>query len=185
VATIRFFWTAVALVGATLGAAAAPGSEPVVSVRERGGAYVVSASFQVPEAAPVVRDVLTDYANIARFMPGVEKSRIVERTDRFVRVEQEAVSRYLMFSRRVHLLLEVEEGPDAIWFRDRCNQSFEHYEGAWTLSAREGATEIRYELTARPAFGVPGFVIRRLLERDARAMIDGLRAEIAARAPRL
>ena len=175
------FWTAVALLGATLGAAAS-GPEPVVSVRERGGAYTVVASFRVPGTPLVAREVLTDYANIARFMPGVEKSQVRARSEGLVHVEQEAVSKYMMFSKRVHLLLEVQEGPDVIRFRDRCNRSFEHYEGAWTIAAREDATEIGYELTARPAFGVPGFVIRRLLERDARAMIDGLRAEIAARA---
>ena len=43
-------------------------------------------------------------------------------------------------------------------------------------------TDLIYELTAKPAFNVPGMVLRRLLDRDAREMIDGLRAEIALRA---
>ena len=179
--TNRLLWTGVAILTATVGAAAATGSEPVVSVRERGGAYVVAASFTVPESAAAVREVLTDYGNIARFMPGVETSRVLDRADGLVHVEQEAVSKYLMFSKRVHLLLEVHEESNAIRFRDRCNRSFELYEGAWTIAVGEGATEVTYELTAKPAFGVPGFVLRKLLDRDARAMIDGLRGEIAAR----
>jgi carbon monoxide dehydrogenase subunit G len=178
------FWTVVALAVATLGAAAS-GPEPVVSVRQRAGGFVVAASFSVAAPAAVVRGVLTDYANIPRFMPGVQKSRVLGRTDGLVQVEQEAMSKYLMFSKRVHLLLDVEEGPDAIRFRDRCTRSFALYEGAWTITAREGATEVGYTLTAKPAFDVPAFVIRRLLERDSRLMIQGLRTEIAARAPGL
>jgi carbon monoxide dehydrogenase subunit G len=185
VRTASFCWTVAALVAATIGAAAASGPEPVVSVRERGGEYVVAASFSVAAPAAAVRGVLTDYANIPRFMPGVEKSRVLGRTEGLVHVEQEATSKYMMFSKRVHLLLEVEEAADAIRFRDRCNRSFARYEGAWTITGREGATDVAYALTAKPAFGVPAFVIRRLLQRDARAMIDGLRLEIASRTPGL
>src|SRR5688572_22287350 len=122
VTATRLLWAGAAIFTATLGAAAATGSEPVVSVRERGGAYVIAASFAVPEGAAVVRDVLTDYPNIPRFMPGVHTSRVLDRGDGRARVEQEAVSRYMMFSKRVHLVLDVEEGVDAIHFRDRCNK---------------------------------------------------------------
>ena len=176
----RLLWTGAAILTATLGAAAT-GPDPQVSVRERGGVYEVAASFHVPEAPAVVRTVLTDYDGIPRFMPGVETSRVLDRTDGAVRVEQEAISKYMMFSKRVHLLLEVDEGTDVIRFRDRCSRSFTQYEGAWTIAPRDGGTEIGYALTAKPAFGVPAFVLRRLLDRDARAMIDGLRAEITAR----
>ena len=179
--TARLLWAGAALLTAALGAAAATGPEPLVSVRERGGAYVVAATFSVPAPPAVVREVLTDYANIPRFMPGVETSRVLNRTEGLVRVEQEAVSKYMLFSRRVHLVLDVEESADVIRFRDRCTRSFDQYEGAWTIAPGQGTTEISYALTAKPAFGVPGFVIRRLLDRDARLMIEGLRAEIAAR----
>ena len=163
-------------------AAAAAGGAPTISVQEAGGAYTVTAHFSVAEAESVVRDVLTDYANIPRFMPGVRSSEIVHRQVGLVRVRQEAVSSYMMFSKRVRLLLEVEEGASVIRFRDRGNESFALYEGAWIIERRGDLTDIRYELTAQPAFSVPGFVLRKLLNRDAIAMIERLRAEIAARA---
>ena len=42
-------------------------------------------------------------------------------------------TKYLMFSKRVHLLLNVEEGLNVIRFRDECNRSFAQYEGSWTM----------------------------------------------------
>ena len=156
--------------------------DPIISVRETDGGYTVSARFNVSEPADVVRRVLTDYDGIPRFMPNVRTSRVVERRDASVRVEQEAVSRYLLFSKRVHLLLEVNEGDEVIEFRDLCSKSFKRYEGAWAIAAGGADTELRYELTAQPAFGVPGFVLRKLLDRDAREMIDALRTEISTRA---
>ena len=163
--------------------AIAAAQDPIISVQETGGGYTVSARFNVAERADVVRDVLTDYESIPRFMPNVRTSRVVERRNDGIRVEQEAVSRYLLFSKRVHLLLEVNESDEVIKFRDLCNKSFKRYEGAWAIAASGADTELRYELTAHPAFGVPGFVLRKLLDRDAREMIDALRTEISMRAP--
>jgi ribosome-associated toxin RatA of RatAB toxin-antitoxin module len=165
----------------TAGAAQAP----AVAVRSNGdGVYAIAARFSVPEPATIVQAVLTDYPNIPRFMPSVRTSRVLEQTVDHVRLEQEAVSKFMMFSRTVHLVLDVEEADGSIRFRDGCHRSFVVYEGSWTITPEATGTELVYELSAKPAFSVPGMVLRRLLERDSREMIDGLRAEIAARASR-
>ena len=101
-----------------------------------------------------------------------------------VRVEQCATAKYLMFSRDIHLELLIREEPDTLRFGDVAGTSFRQYEGAWMLTTVDGGTQVAYELAARPAFGVPGFVLRRLLDRDARAMIERLRTEIGARTTR-
>jgi ribosome-associated toxin RatA of RatAB toxin-antitoxin module len=158
---------------------------PVLSVTDTGGGvYVVAARFGVPEAPAVVHAVLTDYAEIPRFMPGVRTSRVLERTDGGVRLEQEAVSKYMMFSKKVHLVLDVQEAAALIRFRDVCGRSFAVYEGSWTITPQGAGSELVYALKAKPAFGVPGMVLRKLLDRDARDMIEGLRTEIAARSVR-
>jgi len=155
--------------------------QPQVSVREERGVYTVAAQFQVPQPPSTVMAVLTDYERIPRFMPGVATSIVRERSAGRIVVEQEAVSRMMMFSKRVHLLLEVHEESDAIRFRDAARRSFTCYEGAWRILPREGQTVIKYELSAKPSFDVPGFLLTRLLRRDAKQMIEGLRAEIAGR----
>lgn len=153
-----------------------------VRVHEQRGVYSVVAEFEVPQPPPVVLAVLTDYEQIPRFMPGVETSRVRERDADHTLVEQEAVSRVMMFSKRVHLLLDVTERADGLQFRDRCGRSFVRYEGAWRLSDRNGGTRISYELTAQPSFDVPGFLLKRLLKRDSAQMIGSLRREIGSRA---
>ena len=152
-----------------------------VSVREEGGMYLVRARFDVPQTADLARSVLTDYEQIPRFMPDVKTSVVVERTASRLLVEQEAVSEFGLFSKTVHLRLEVIEDGNTIRFSDRCGKSFKQYDGSWTLLEAGGRTTLTYDLTARPDFGVPEFIIKRLLKRDAGEMIERLRAEIAAR----
>jgi len=156
--------------------------DAAVTVNESRGHYRVAAAFTVPQPASVARATLTDYAEIPRFMPDVRRSEVLERADDRTVVEQEAVAKFMMFSKRVHLVLDVVDGGAAIRFKDRCGKSFEHYEGTWTFAERDGRTLITYELVAKPLFDVPDFLLKRLMKRDAVQMIERLKTEIAARA---
>ena len=154
-----------------------------VGVREENGAYMVAAAFDVLHPSSTAVAVLTDYERIPRFMPDVRTSRVLERSDGLTVVEQEAVAKLLMFSKRIHLVLEVHQQAGEIRFRDRCGKSFSRYEGVWTIAdSGTGQTTISYRLTAIPSFDVPEFLLKRLLKRDATQMIRRLQAEIAARA---
>ena len=178
----RTLLASVTALAMTLAAATAAAQDPVTSVREAGSDFIVSATFTVPGSPATAREVLTDYANIPRFMPDVRSSAVVERTDGHVRVEQEATPQFMWFSRKIHLLLDVQEGPTVIQFRDTSTTSFERYEGSWTIASLHGETRLTYALVARPAFSVPGFVLKKLLKRDAVSMVGRLQAEIGARA---
>jgi hypothetical protein len=125
--------------------------------------------------------VLTDYDAIPRFLPNVKSSRLLERKDGHVLVEQQAVVKVMFFSTRIHLLLGIDEEPLALRFMDRSGKSFVRYEGAWTMAAQEEGVEISYALTAKPAFEAPGFIVRRLMQRDAADQIERLQREMMAR----
>ena len=176
-------FAAMASLGApvVLTAADAPGDD--VKVREDHGVYTVRATFEVAQPAEIAFAVLTDYEAIPRFMPNISSSIVLERAGGRAIVEQQAVSRLMMFSKRVHLVLDIEEGAGTLTFSDRCRRSFARYEGAWHVSEQNGRTRITYELSAQPTFDVPEFVLRRVLKRDSREMIERLEREIAARAP--
>jgi len=113
-----------------------------------------------------------------RFMADVRKSVVRERAAGRAVVEQEAEPGFMLFSKRVHLVLEIEEQPAALIFRDRCRTSFVSYEGAWRIAQEEGRIEVVYELTPNRRSTWRRFVLKRLLRRDSTQMIEGLRREI-------
>jgi ribosome-associated toxin RatA of RatAB toxin-antitoxin module len=174
----------VALPGARVAATADPAPSPEVRVHEDRGTYSVTARFEVPQSSEVVLAVLSDYEQIPRFMPDVRTSTIIERTPGRLVVEQEAVSKFMMFSRQVHLVLEITEGANMLRFIDRCGRSFKSYAGEWRTESKGSGTVVTYELTAHPGFDVPEFILKRLLKRDSSVMINRLRAEFATRAAR-
>jgi ribosome-associated toxin RatA of RatAB toxin-antitoxin module len=154
-----------------------------VTVHETDGTYRVVATFTVPQPAAIAHAVLTDYEQIPRFMPDVRTSTVIERSAHGLVVEQEATARMMMFSKRIHLVLVIQEDSGTIRFHDRCGRSFDLYDGGWTLSSpKTGETTIEYVLTARPSFDVPEFLLKRLLKRDSAEMIHRLQTEMASRA---
>ena len=179
----RTFAALMALASVALPVAVSASEDSPVTVRQERGVYHVAAAFTVPQPPAAALAALTDYAEIPRFMPDVRVSRVLESgADRAV-VEQEAVAKFMLFSKRIHLVLEVRKEGTAVRFRDRCGRSFERYEGTWTVAERDGLTEVTYQLSAKPSFEVPEFLLKRLLKRDARQMIERLEAEIGRRNP--
>ena len=163
---------------------ASPASAPRIAVVETGGVYRVSAAFDVPSPPANVAAVLTDYERIPEFMPDVTTSQVLSRSAAGLLVEQQAIARFMMFSKSVHLVLEVKEDGGGLRFRDRCGKSFASYEGSWRLTATGAGTAVVYELAAKPSFDIPGFVLKRLLKRDAALLIERLKVEIASREDR-
>jgi len=172
------------LITLSAGLLMAASAESRVDVTETGGVYQVTAAFAVSETPQTVMAVLTDYERIPKYMPDMEVSKVIERTSAGVVVEQQAVSRFMWFAQRVHLVLEVRESEGLLRFRDRCGTSFAAYEGSWTISQHDSLTVVDYQLTAKPMFDVPAFVLKRLLKRDSAQLIDRITAEIAERTDR-
>lgn len=161
-----------------------PASVSRVEVTEAGGVYHVTASFAVNEPPEAVMAVLSDYERIPSYVPGMEVSKVIERTATGMVVEQQAVSKFMMFATRVHLLLEVREGHGSIHFNDRCGKSFSTYAGSWLVSQHDSLTVVDYQLRATPTFELPAFVLKHVLKRDSTQLIERIKAEISAQANR-
>ena len=79
-------------------------------------------------------DVLTDYNGIDRFVSSMRESRVSGHIDHDVLVEQVAVGRLFLFSRRLHTVLRVHEEPvKEIRFEDVLGRDFARYRGDWRI----------------------------------------------------
>jgi hypothetical protein len=171
---------AAALVAGAVHAQAAP----AVLVSSHGSAELrVEGRCRVAAPLSIAWDVLTDYDRIDEFVGSMRESRIRERGEGRALVEQVAVGRLLIFSRRLHVLLDVREEPDAaLHFEDRLGRDFLAYRGSWRLLPQGDQVEIVYRLAARPAFRVPDLVARSLFRRAVTGLLAEVEAEILRRA---
>jgi len=147
------------------------------------GGLEVEGRFRVFAPQTVAWSVLTDYDGIENFVSSMRESKVGERRDDYVTVEQVAVGRMFLFKRSLHTVLHVhEEPPGMIRFEDVLHQDFERYEGEWTISEHGREIEIVYRVVARPTRTLPDFVARGVFERTIRRLLSEIGTEIEKRA---
>src|SRR5262245_11907362 len=163
-------------------AAAEDADGVVVHVTRGASGLEVDARCVVRAPASIAWAVLTDYDGIDRFVSSMRESRIAGRGDHHVLVEQVAVSRLLLFRRRFHATLFVEEvPPTTIRFEDVLGRDFESYRGEWRIEEQPDGATIVYRVAAQPHTSVPDFLARGLFRRTARDLLAQVRAEIERR----
>lgn len=166
--------------------AAAPASPPEdvsVSFHDTGdGSYRVEGRFTVEAPPALVWEVLTDYEGIEAFVSSMRRSRVRERKDGRVLLEQEAAAQVLFFSRTMRVLLDVVERPEEeILFKDLSGEDFEFYRGAWRIEPAEGGTEVRYELRAKRRFRAPEFLAKGVARKTSGTLLEEVLLEIHRR----
>jgi ribosome-associated toxin RatA of RatAB toxin-antitoxin module len=150
--------------------------------REGQGVYRVEGAFKVPATERAAWAVLTDYERISEFVSNLERSRVVQRDGPGVVVEQESSAQFLFFTRKFSVRLDiVENAPKRIEFTDAAKTDFDLYRGAWIVEPREGETEVKYRLWAKPKTPLPGGLIKRLFKGNVKGMLEQVRAEILKR----
>ncbi|MHB9154631.1 MAG: SRPBCC family protein [Endomicrobiales bacterium] len=154
-----------------------------ITVSRERGAYRIQAEFSAEAAEDTVRSVLADYENIPRFVSSVSESRITERGDGYIVLEQKGKENVLLlFSKEIHLLLKVREERNRISFEDLLRKDFSVYDGSWEFAQAGEVTRITYSLVARPAFFVPGFMGKEFFRTKGKRFCEEILAEIRRRA---
>jgi carbon monoxide dehydrogenase subunit G len=138
----------------------------------------------VAASATAAWAVLTDYDHMADFVPGLVSSTQTRRSGARALVAQEASAQVLLFSRRIHVLLDVREEPcRSLTFEDTARTSFRAYRGSWVVSpAGIAGIRLAYHVEAEPAFWAPAWAVRRFLGRTADDLLREVSREILRRA---
>lgn len=172
---------ALALLAAHVGAAS--GAEDLaIEVERVGERFLVRARATLAAPAPLAWQVLTDYDNLPRFIPGLSSSRVQVRAGNRAMLEQKGEARFLVFSFPIEVRLEVRESPHD-WIASRAVAgNLKRMNGRYEL-VRDGATlRLRYTGELEPAFDLPPlvgtFALRAMVEEQFAAMV----AEIERRA---
>lgn len=154
----------------------------VIRVKKEGDNRFVQGEIRIEAPQDEVWEVLTDYDNLANFIPNMQKSRLLEgKTDGPLKLEQISIWRFLIFKKKVRVLLRVfEHYPDRIAF-SQIDGDFHTYTGAWDIDRVDDAIRLRITLRVRPAFFAPGFYLDRIAKGTAERSLEVIRSETLRR----
>ena len=182
-ASIVLFWVMVLPGGGAVAADDAMGeAKPEVRVWRKEGAVEIEAAMDLRYPSAEVWDVVLDYDSVARYMPNVDSSRVLSRSDDVVRVRRVGGARFI-FRRTYRFELEFEHvAPDSVAFRQVAGD-LAGFSGSWTVEPREQGVHLRYRATLAYGLGAPWFLGGGVLRKNVRKMMPAIQGELARRHP--
>ena len=142
----------------------------------------ICASISIPCSAEQLWQVLTDYDNLADFIPNLTTSRRLGETGSGTLLEQVGSQCFLniQFCARVVLNM-VEQFPHQLGFT-MVEGDFKAFEGTWKLEpcGDNSFTKLIYELTVCPPRAIPVLLIERHLCRDLTQNLQAIRLQAIA-----
>ena len=166
------------LLGLSLNALA----EPEIRIERDGDVIRIKAKLQVNAHHHIAWQVLADYNNVARFVPGIETSRIVSGPGEPLLLKQTGQSGFLLFKFPVEVVLRITETPlEAIRF-SAISGNLKSQTGEWRIERQEDMTLLTYQSNIVPGFWVPPLIGTEVIGRDVRNKLMAVAQEMQRRA---
>lgn len=159
------------------------GLDPELSVTVQKNAGVVTVDVDMPVAASRqdVWEVLTDYDNMAQFLPNLESSRVIARDGNRMQVEQTGKLTYGPFSFHFDSVREIELKPFEEVRSQVIGGSLRRGEAMTKLVPEKTGTRIIYHSESVPAVWVPPGIGPKAIESQTKAQFESLLSEILKR----
>jgi ribosome-associated toxin RatA of RatAB toxin-antitoxin module len=154
----------------------APAADVSVRTTRQGDTFRIEASADLAADVQSVWRVLTDYNGLPRFIPGMNSSHVVSRSDNQVIIEQKGEIQLLFFTFPMEVKLAAEEFPYRTITSRAVAGNFKEMRNAYQIEVRGAIVRLRYSGSMTPDFAVPPLIgtmaVRHKVERQFGAMVD-------------
>lgn len=147
-----------------------------IEVGRDGDFITVRGSADLKADVQIAWEVLSNYDDLARFIPDIRSSRVLKRDAGGLLVEQKGEFGVLFFRHAVEVTMEVSEEPPRRIVARAVSGSMKDMETRYDLLPSENGVKLGYYGRFVPDFFIPPLIglaiVRRTLERRFRAMAD-------------
>ena len=147
-------------------AASAAAQVRSIDVAYDGEKYVVKAQMFAPVPQATAWAVLTDFDNMASWVPNVRDSHVVKPGDKQMTIEQNGTAKLGPLSLPYTSLREIVVDPKTTIQSTQVKGSMKRQQSLMTLSAADGGTKMVYQLEIVPSLLVSTVISEDLLKHD-------------------
>jgi len=166
----------VALAFALVAPCRAEAPDVLIHTERLGDFVIVSASAVMKVDQRIAWAVLSDYDDLARFIPDMKSSRVVSRDGNRLRVEQRGDIGFFFYSEPVNVLLDVHEEPPTRITARGIEGNIKGLETRYELQSSAAGVRLDYTGRFEPDFSIPPLIgmpiMNRVIERRFRAMVN-------------
>ncbi len=173
-------WLALAVCAITASAAA---QSPVrsIDVAYDGETYVVKVQMFAPVTRAIAWDVLTDFANMAGWVPNVRESIVVKPGDKQITIEQRGTAKFGGLSFPYTSLREIVLNPQATIQSTQIKGSMRRQQSLMTLSTEGDGTRLQYQLELVPSWFASAALSKDRLKQEIEEQFTAIVGEMIKR----
>ena len=154
-----------------------------VEATRYGDAVQVSVRTTIKAPLALIWDTLTDYDHLSQFIPGMKKSRLIERQGKVAVIEQSGYAHLWFFRFSIDATVEVTEHPPSAIQVRLLKGNLKRLEGRYEIEKiADNLYALRWSGTIEPGVAVPGFLATGLMRKNISEQFLGMVDEIERRA---
>lgn len=153
-----------------------------IDVNYADGVYVLDAVMLAPVAQSVAWDVLTDFDHMAQWVPNVSDSKILQRDDTSVTIEQRGVAKYGAATFPYTTDRKLVLNPPNMIKSNQLRGSLRRVESTMLLEPEGKGTRLVYHLEIVPSFLAAAILTKPFLEHEVSEQFTAIIAEMVRRA---
>lgn len=176
---------AAAVAGSVAAAPAHCAQDVAVDAQLEANALVISARATISAPLPLIWRTLTDYDHLAEFVPGMKRSRLLERHGGTAIVEQLGEAKFLIFHYPIAVVVQSDEHYPATIAVRVLSGNLRQLAGAYRIDKLPGATDqfvLRWRGIIEPDIALPLFITAPGLSDTVADQFRGMVREIERRA---
>ena len=164
-------------------AASAAAQSPVrsIDVAYDGETYVVKARMFAPVTQAIAWDVLTDFANMAKWVPNVSESMIVKPGDKQFTIEQRGIAKFAGLSFSYTSLREIVLNPQTTIQATQIKGSMKRQQSLMTVSMEGDGTRLQYQLELVPSMLASAVLSQDFLKHEIEEQFTAIVGEMIKR----
>jgi len=152
-----------------------------VRVERNGGGFTVDLTLYAPVAPALAWEVLTDFDHMSEFVPNLISSRVTERNENLLTVQQKGVAHYGIISVNFESIQETRLDPQREINAHGVGGNFLRMDSVMLLQAEGAGTRLNYHADVLPDFWFPPFIGPTLARRDIAEQFTGMLREMSRR----
>ena len=177
----RYFYLLILLALCSLTARAQDQQKPFVGVQRMDTHFQVSASITMPVTPCDAYRLLTDYASLPYYIPGILEIQTERISNSTIKVRQVGEVEVLFFHIKMMSLLEMEEIPDQRIVFKQIEGDLESYSGEWNLQDTPEGTKLDYNASLVFKHFMPFFLAKTVLEKEVGKRFEAIYKEALSR----
>lgn len=173
-------WLALAMFALAANAAA---QSPMrsIDVAYDGETYVVKALMFAPVTQAIAWDVLTDFPNMAKWVPNVIESNIVKPGDKQFTIEQRGNAKFAGMSFAYTSVREIVLNPQKTILATQIKGSMKKQQSLMTVSPEGDGTRMQYQLEIVPSMLASAVMSKDFLKHEIEEQFTAIVAEMVKR----